>query len=143
MARVEGRSRLERCRRFQFNGCIEWGVRVRQRDGRPEVAKTRVSVSPRPILFGGGLSFPIYNGRPLQSDENIVNGPANACIMVCEHLTGLEQELLRMGIREVHRGQPWSKNCREWVYFDCCFDLVALRAWLLEEADERDITRNA
>jgi hypothetical protein len=74
--------------------------------------------------------FPIYNGRPLQSDENIVNGPANACIMVCEHLTGLEQELLRMGIKEVHRGQPWSKNCREWVYFDCCLDLVALRARL-------------
>ena len=50
--------------------------------------------------------------------------------MLCEHLTGLEQELLRMGLKEVHRGQPWSKNCREWVYFDCRLDLVALRARL-------------
>lgn len=42
----------------------------------------------------------------------------------------LEKELQKLGIREVHRGQPWSRNCREWVYFDCYLDLAALRARL-------------
>lgn len=50
--------------------------------------------------------------------------------MICEHLTGLELELLRADIKELYRGQPWSKNCREWVYFDCCLDLAGLRARL-------------
>jgi hypothetical protein len=48
--------------------------------------------------------------------------------MVCEHLRALEQELLARGIKETYRGQTWSRNCREWVYFECCFDLPALRA---------------
>lgn len=48
--------------------------------------------------------------------------------MVCQHLAALEQEVLARGVREVHRGQVWSQNCREWVYFACCFDLAALRA---------------
>ena len=48
--------------------------------------------------------------------------------MVCEHLRALEQEMLERGVRETFRGQAWSKNCREWVYFDCYLDLRALRA---------------
>lgn len=39
--------------------------------------------------------------------------------MVCEHLRPLEQELLAQGINVTFRGQAWSQNCREWVYFDC------------------------
>ena len=31
------------------------------------------------------------------------------------------------GIPETHRGQVWSDNCREWVYFDCILDLRSLR----------------
>lgn len=50
--------------------------------------------------------------------------------MLCEHLLKLEQDLRDAGIKETHRGQPWSKNCREWVYFDCRLDLVSLRARL-------------
>lgn len=53
--------------------------------------------------------------------------------MVCEHLAKLEQELLRRGIKEIHRGQTWSKNCREWVYFECYLDLASLRARLAFE----------
>ncbi|NAY90971.1 hypothetical protein GTQ34_03480 [Muricauda sp. JGD-17] len=41
--------------------------------------------------------------------------------MTCEHLYPLEKELLENDIRENFRGQAWSKNCREWVYFDCVF----------------------
>jgi hypothetical protein len=47
--------------------------------------------------------------------------------MVCEHLRQLEQELLQSGVKETYRGQAWSHNCREWVYFHCVLDLVALR----------------
>ena len=48
--------------------------------------------------------------------------------MVCEHLAALERELLERGIEETSRGQAWSQNCREWVYFACRLDLPALRA---------------
>ncbi len=47
--------------------------------------------------------------------------------MTCEHLRALEQALLDAGIPETHRGQVWSDNCREWVYFDCILDLRRLR----------------
>ena len=46
--------------------------------------------------------------------------------MVCEHLHPLEQALLAAGIEETYRGQPWSRNCREWVYFDTVLDTDAL-----------------
>ena len=47
--------------------------------------------------------------------------------MVCEHLRALEQEMLSAGMRVTYRGQPWSRNCREWVYFDCLLDRAAIR----------------
>ena len=47
--------------------------------------------------------------------------------MVCEHLAPLEQALLDRGIAVTYRGQAWSRNCREWVYFDCHLDLAAVR----------------
>ncbi len=50
--------------------------------------------------------------------------------MVCEHLVALEQELAARGVEETYRGQPWSRNCREWVYFACVLDLAALRTRL-------------
>ncbi len=50
--------------------------------------------------------------------------------MLCEHLHELEAETLAAGIAETFRGQAWSENCREWVYFDCHFDNPAIRARL-------------
>jgi hypothetical protein len=50
--------------------------------------------------------------------------------MTCEHLHSLEQSILTQGIRETYRGQPWSHNCREWVYFDCYLDTAAIRSRL-------------
>jgi hypothetical protein len=47
--------------------------------------------------------------------------------MVCEHLSALEQQMLSAGLRVTFRGQAWSRNCREWVYFDCLLDRAAIR----------------
>jgi hypothetical protein len=47
---------------------------------------------------------------------------------MCEHLIKLDKDLTARGIVETFRGQPWSKNCREWVYYDCVFNLEKLRA---------------
>lgn len=47
--------------------------------------------------------------------------------MVCEHLAALEAEMLARDVRETFRGEAWSRNCREWVYFDCWLDRAALR----------------
>lgn len=46
--------------------------------------------------------------------------------MVCEHLHPLEQALRDAGVAETYRGQPWSENCREWVYFDVILDTGAI-----------------
>ena len=60
--------------------------------------------------------------------------------MICPHLEPLEKELLQKQVKELYRGQAWSDNCREWVYFDCIF--------LLDEVferfhfDEKIITRH-
>ncbi len=47
--------------------------------------------------------------------------------MTCEHLRQLEDAMIAAGIRETYRGQPWTNNCREWVYFDCFIDTDAVR----------------
>lgn len=47
--------------------------------------------------------------------------------MVCAHLRELEKVLLAKGYRETFRGEAWSKACREWVYFEVCLDLQAIR----------------
>jgi hypothetical protein len=47
--------------------------------------------------------------------------------MTCEHLRLLEDAIIAAGIPETFRGQAWSDNCREWVYFDCFIDIEAVR----------------
>lgn len=47
--------------------------------------------------------------------------------MVCEHLRELELAIQEAGITETWRGKAWSKNCREWVYFDCVLKISAIR----------------
>ena len=46
---------------------------------------------------------------------------------MCEHLLPLENEIRRRGGVETYRGQAWTENCREWVYFDCYLDIKKLR----------------
>ena len=31
------------------------------------------------------------------------------------------------GIAETYHGQPWTANCREWVYFACCLSNADIR----------------
>jgi len=50
--------------------------------------------------------------------------------MICERLRPIEESIQARGIRETFRGQAWSANCREWVYFDCFIDLAAVRSKL-------------
>lgn len=47
--------------------------------------------------------------------------------MICEHLAPVEAELKARGVRVTFRGQAWSDNCREWVYFDCVLERETLR----------------
>ena len=47
--------------------------------------------------------------------------------MVCSHLSALEEALKAAGVAETFRGQAWSDNCREWVYFDVVLDVASLR----------------
>lgn len=47
---------------------------------------------------------------------------------MCEHLQAAENHLKNIGAKETFRGQPWSDNCREWVYFDCVLDTEALKS---------------
>ncbi|MFC1482712.1 hypothetical protein ACFL56_00460 [Candidatus Margulisiibacteriota bacterium] len=47
--------------------------------------------------------------------------------MLCKHLQPLEEEIISKGIKELSRGQVWQKNCREWVYFDCYFDVPSIQ----------------
>jgi hypothetical protein len=50
--------------------------------------------------------------------------------MTCEHLIELEQALIAGGFKETFRGKAWSENVREWVYFEVCFDMAAVREQL-------------
>jgi hypothetical protein len=47
--------------------------------------------------------------------------------MVCEHLLPLEEALMAQRIVVTFRGQAWSMNCREWVYFDCFLETAEIR----------------
>lgn len=46
---------------------------------------------------------------------------------MCEHLTPLDNELRERKIKETYRGQPWSENTREWVYYDCVLVLDKIK----------------
>lgn len=54
-------------------------------------------------------------------------------ISVCEHLEKLSEYLKARGIQETHWGQVWTKNCREWVYYDCVLDIEKLATKLCLE----------
>lgn len=50
-----------------------------------------------------------------------------AITMLCTHLANLEKAIIESGVKETYRGAAWSKNCREWAYFDVVLDTDALR----------------
>lgn len=62
--------------------------------------------------------------------------------MTCEHLRALEEAILAAGIRETFRGEAWSKNCREWVYFEAYLDPAGVRrAFALPDCVEDHVHR--
>ncbi|MFN3665142.1 MAG: hypothetical protein ACK4S0_03225 [Sediminibacterium sp.] len=46
---------------------------------------------------------------------------------MCEHLDILENYLIEKGIVETFRGQSWSNNCREWIYYKCVLSTEKLK----------------
>jgi hypothetical protein len=48
--------------------------------------------------------------------------------VTCDHLASLEKAVIASGAKETFRGQAWSENCREWVYFDLVFDIASVRS---------------
>lgn len=50
--------------------------------------------------------------------------------MVCEHLRPLEHALAAAGIAVGFRGQTWSEQCREWVYYSAVLDMKSIRPYL-------------
>jgi hypothetical protein len=46
---------------------------------------------------------------------------------MCIHLKPLEDYLKAENIHEVYRGQVWSKNCREWIYYDAVLNPQKLK----------------
>jgi hypothetical protein len=49
---------------------------------------------------------------------------------MCIHLKAVEDYIKQQGIVEYWRGQPWTRNCREWIYFECVFSPTQLKAKL-------------
>jgi hypothetical protein len=47
-------------------------------------------------------------------------------IALCAHLAGALEYVLGQNAQVVSCGQPWSKNCHIWVYFDALLDCEAL-----------------
>jgi hypothetical protein len=45
---------------------------------------------------------------------------------VCRHLQIVADYLAAHGGRVVYAGQPWSSNCRLWVYYDVVVDCESL-----------------
>jgi hypothetical protein len=45
---------------------------------------------------------------------------------LCEHLQRAEEYVRAHGGRVTFRGQPWSSNCRVWIYFDVTLDCEQL-----------------
>jgi hypothetical protein len=46
---------------------------------------------------------------------------------ICEHLGPVLDDALAQGAKITFAGQPWSSNCRLWVYLDVQLDVVALQ----------------
>jgi hypothetical protein len=46
---------------------------------------------------------------------------------MCEHLVRVEDYIRAKGGKESWRGQPWTRNCREWVYFEVVLQPLEIR----------------
>jgi hypothetical protein len=42
-------------------------------------------------------------------------------------LEALDNYVRNKNVKELFRGNAWSKNCREWVYYDCVLNVKKLK----------------
>jgi hypothetical protein len=50
---------------------------------------------------------------------------------MCIHLIDLDNYIKDKGIKEIFRGKAWSKNCNEWVYYDCIIDIEKIKGEII------------
>jgi hypothetical protein len=76
---------------------------------------------PRRMQVRDGLAF-LYRrvGREEKAAELLAD------IGLCEHLAAAERYIRGQGAKMVYCGQPWSKNCHVWAYFDAVLDCEGL-----------------
>ena len=55
------------------------------------------------------------------------NENPKSCEKMCIHLKPLEDYLKTQGIVETYRGQVWTKNSREWIYYDAVLNPQELK----------------
>ena len=46
---------------------------------------------------------------------------------MCEHLIEIDNYIKAKGVKELFRGKAWSKNCNEWVYYDCIINIEKIK----------------
>lgn len=87
------------------------------------------SDDPRLMRVRDGLVF-LY--RRTGREEKV--GGLYRNLGLCEHLTGALQYILGQGAEIVFCGQPWSRNCHIWIYFDALLDCERLKTGLSLDA---------
>jgi hypothetical protein len=46
---------------------------------------------------------------------------------MCRHLIKLDDYIKNNCVKELFRGKAWSKNCNEWVYYDCIINIDKIK----------------
>ena len=46
---------------------------------------------------------------------------------MCKHLEELNRDLIARNVKVFYKGTPWTKNCNEWIYYDCYLDNASIR----------------
>ena len=81
---------------------------------------------PKTMLQRSNLAIQYRSaGHPERADALFAD------VELCEHLKPLVDDLRGRGLHVLDVGQPWSDNCRVWMYFaDVVLDVDALRSRL-------------
>jgi hypothetical protein len=82
--------------------------------------------APKTMLLRSNLAIQHRNAkRPERADALFAN------VELCEHLRPLVEDLRARGLHVLDVAQPWSANCRLWMYFaDVVLDVEALKSRL-------------
>ena len=83
-------------------------------------------LDPKTMMLRSNLAIQHRNAHhPERADALFARVP------LCEHLRPLVEDLRGRGLHVLDVSQPWSDNCRAWMYFaDVILDVDALKARL-------------